>query len=46
MRKFFYGLLTGFIIWMILDLVFNWDENIRDFWDGYDSAKRKFEHTK
>jgi hypothetical protein len=45
-RKFLFGVLTGFIIWFILDLFFNWDENVRDFWDGFHSAKSRFENTK
>ena len=44
--KFLYGFITGFIIWMIVDLIFNWDENVRDFWEGHDSAKSRIESIK
>jgi hypothetical protein len=44
-RKFLLGVFTGFMIWFLLDLFFNWNENVRDFWEGYNSAKNKFENT-
>ena len=45
-RSFFLGVLAGFVIWLLLDLVFNWDENVKDFMDGYNAGKNKLENTK
>ncbi len=44
-RTFFIGVVVGILVWFILDLAFNWDDHLRDYWKGYDAAKDKFENT-
>lgn len=42
-RMFLIGLVSGFILWAIIDVAFNWDDNVRDYWRGHDAGKEKWE---
>jgi len=35
----------GIILCVVLDLIFNWTENVNDFQEGFNSAFEKHEET-
>ncbi len=45
LRSFILGVLAGLLIFYIVNLIFNWDENVSDYQKGYNAAEKKFENT-
>lgn len=43
LRMFFIGLVSGILIWFIIDLLTDWDGHVRDFNRGQEAAKELFQ---
>jgi len=42
-RTFLIGLVSGILIWFIIDLLTDWDGHVRDFERGQKDAKELFQ---
>lgn len=39
-RNFIFGLITGLIIWFLIDLIWDWEGNVNDYNKGYNDAMK------